>query len=53
MRPSSGCGSFPPRVVLLLAAALFEECGYLAVWRTFTAALEAIPVPKITGLDAE
>jgi hypothetical protein len=41
----------PARVVvyLLLAAALFEECGYLAVWHKLTAALEAIPVPKITG----
>ncbi|MCX4551279.1 transposase domain-containing protein [Streptomyces sp. NBC_01267] len=35
----------PARVVvyLLLAAALFEDCGYLAVWRKLTAALEAIP----------
>ncbi|MFE7749073.1 transposase domain-containing protein [Streptomyces sp. NPDC057428] len=41
----------PARVVvyLLLAAALFEECGYLAVWRKLTVALEAIPVAKITG----
>lgn len=41
----------PARVVvyLLLAAALFEECGYLAVWRKLTAALEAIPAAKITG----
>ncbi|MFD4561434.1 transposase domain-containing protein [Streptomyces sp. NPDC058469] len=36
-------------VYLLLAAALFEDCGYLAVWRKLTAALEAIPVAKITG----
>ncbi len=41
----------PARVViyLLLAAALFEDCGYPAVWRKLTAALEAIPVVKITG----
>ncbi|MER7958173.1 transposase domain-containing protein [Streptomyces sp. NPDC096030] len=41
----------PARVVvcLLLAAALFEECGYLAVRRKLTAALDSLPVPKITG----
>ncbi|WP_432020287.1 IS4 family transposase [Streptomyces sp. 1222.5] len=41
----------PARVVvyLLLAAALFEECGYLAVWRKLTAALDSLPIPKITG----
>lgn len=41
----------PARVVvyLLLAAALFEECGYLAVWNKLTAALETLPVAKITG----
>ncbi|MER7578284.1 transposase domain-containing protein, partial [Streptomyces sp. NPDC126514] len=41
----------PARVVvyLLLAAALFEDCGYLAVWHKLTAALEAIPVAKVTG----
>ncbi|MFD7924316.1 IS4 family transposase, partial [Streptomyces sp. NPDC059740] len=41
----------PARVVvyLLLAAALFDDCGYLAVWRKLTAALEAIPVAKVTG----
>ncbi|MGW3661507.1 IS4 family transposase [Streptomyces sp. NPDC005151] len=41
----------PARVVvyLLLAAALFEECGYLAVWRKLTSALDSIPIPKITG----
>jgi hypothetical protein len=41
----------PARVVvyLLLAAALFEECGYLAVWHKLTAALETLPIPKITG----
>ncbi|WP_436318607.1 transposase domain-containing protein [Streptomyces nodosus] len=44
----------PARVVvyLLLAAALFEG-GYLAVWRKFTAGLETIPLPMITGLDPE
>lgn len=36
-------------VYLLLAAALFEDCGYPAVWRKLTAALEAIPVAKVTG----
>jgi len=41
----------PARVVvyLLLAAALFEGCGYLTVWRKLTAALEVMPVVKITG----
>ncbi|MFF0451515.1 IS4 family transposase [Streptomyces sp. NPDC004609] len=41
----------PARVVvyLLLAAALFEDCGYPAVWRRLTAALEAVPVVKVTG----
>lgn len=41
----------PARVVvyLLLTAALFEECGYLAVWGKLTAALDSIPVVKITG----
>ncbi|MEU4644643.1 IS4 family transposase [Micromonospora sp. NPDC023814] len=40
----------PARVVvyLLLAAALFAECGYLAVWRKLTAALD-VPIPKITA----
>ncbi|MGW7577516.1 transposase domain-containing protein [Streptomyces sp. NPDC054765] len=43
--------NLPARVVvyLLPAAALFEECGYLAVWHKLTAALETLPVPKITG----
>ncbi|GIE37087.1 hypothetical protein Ait01nite_101320 [Actinoplanes italicus] len=36
-------------VCLLLAAALFEECGYLAVWRKLTGALDGLPIPKITG----
>jgi hypothetical protein len=41
----------PARVVvyLLLAAALFEECGYPAVWRKLTGALEALPLPKVTA----
>lgn len=41
----------PARVVvyLLLAAALFEECGYLAVWGKLTAALGSLPIPKVTG----
>jgi len=36
-------------VCLLLAAAVFEECGYLVVWHKLTAALETLPIPKITG----
>jgi hypothetical protein len=42
----------PARVVvyLLLAAALFEECGYLAVWARLTAALGPyLPVPEVTA----
>ncbi|MEV4183209.1 IS4 family transposase [Streptosporangium canum] len=41
----------PARVVvyLLLAAALFEECGYMAVWRKLTAALGDLPLPTITA----
>ncbi|MCX5440964.1 IS4 family transposase [Streptomyces sp. NBC_00063] len=41
----------PARVVvyLLLAAALFEECGYLAVWDRLTCALGSLPIPKVTG----
>ncbi|MQT02687.1 IS4 family transposase [Streptomyces jumonjinensis] len=41
----------PARVVvyLLLAATLFEECGYPGVWRKLTAALDSIPIPTITG----
>jgi Insertion element 4 transposase N-terminal/Transposase DDE domain len=41
----------PARVVvyLLLAAALFEECGYLAVWARLTAALSSLPLPGITA----
>jgi hypothetical protein len=54
----AGCGAaqqrlrkLPARVVvyLLPAAALFEECGYLAVWAKLTAALDALPVPKVTA----
>ena len=38
----------PARVVvyLLLAAALFEQAGYPAVWRKLTGPLESLPVPK-------
>jgi hypothetical protein len=41
----------PARVIvyLLLAAALFEECGYLAVWSKLASALGSLPVPKITA----
>ena len=41
----------PARVVvyLLLAAALFEECGYPAVWARLTSALHCLPVPKVTA----
>jgi Insertion element 4 transposase N-terminal len=41
----------PARVVvyLLLAAALFEECGYAAVWARLTAALGSLPLPGITA----
>jgi Insertion element 4 transposase N-terminal/Transposase DDE domain len=41
----------PARVVvyLLLAATLFEECGYPAVWRKLTGALEALPVPTVSA----
>ncbi|MFI1120546.1 IS4 family transposase [Streptomyces hygroscopicus] len=41
----------PARVVvyLLLAAALFEECGYPAVWSKLTGALGSLPLPKITA----
>jgi hypothetical protein len=41
----------PARVVvyLLLAATLFEECGYPAVWRKLTGALEALPLPTVTA----
>jgi len=36
-------------VYLLLAGALFEECGYLAVWARLTAALGSLPLPQITA----
>ncbi|GDY46508.1 hypothetical protein SANT12839_073900 [Streptomyces antimycoticus] len=41
----------PARVVvyLLLAAALFEECGYPTVWSKLTGALGSLPLPKITA----
>ncbi|MFD5575123.1 transposase domain-containing protein [Streptomyces cadmiisoli] len=41
----------PARVVvyLLLAAALFEECGYPAVWRKLTGALGSLPLPAVTA----
>ena len=41
----------PARVVvyLLLAAALFEECGYAAVWARPTAALGTLSLPGITA----
>jgi hypothetical protein len=41
----------PARVVvyLLLAAGLFTECGYPAVWSKLTAALDGLPVPKVTA----
>ncbi|GAA3808875.1 IS4 family transposase [Streptomyces chiangmaiensis] len=41
----------PARVVvyLLLAAGLFEECGYPAVWSKLTGALGSLPLPKITA----
>ncbi|MEU6012448.1 IS4 family transposase [Streptomyces sp. NPDC047453] len=41
----------PSRVVvyLLLAATLFEECGYPAVWCKLTGALEALPLPRVTA----
>jgi len=54
----AGCGAaqrrlrkLPARVVvyLLLAAALFEECGYLAVWARLTAALGSLPLPTVTA----
>lgn len=40
----------PARVVvyLLLAAALFEDCGYREVWRKLTGALAGLPLVKVT-----
>ena len=54
----AGCGATQRRlrklpapvvVYLLLAAALFEECGYLAVWARLTAALGSLPLPTVTA----
>ena len=54
----AGCGAaqrrvrkLPARVVvyLLLAAALFEPAGYLAVWRKLTSALEGAGAVPVTG----
>jgi hypothetical protein len=41
----------PARVVvyLLLAAALFEDCGYREVWRKLTGALVGLPLVKVTS----
>lgn len=41
----------PAHVVVypLLAAALSEECGYLAGWAKLTSALGSLPIPKLTG----
>lgn len=41
----------PARVVvyLLLAAALFEDCGYREVWRKLTGALAGLPLVKVTS----
>ena len=36
-------------VYLLLAAALFQECGYPAVWARLTAALGPLRLPSITA----
>lgn len=41
----------PARVVVyvLLAAALFEDCGYREVWRRLTGGLAGLPLPKVTA----
>ncbi|MFE5114316.1 IS4 family transposase [Streptomyces sp. NPDC056663] len=41
----------PARVVvyLLLAAALFEDCGYREVWRKLTGALVGLPLVEVTA----
>ncbi|MGW6262089.1 IS4 family transposase [Streptomyces sp. NPDC055085] len=41
----------PARVVvyLLLAAGLFEECGYPTVWRKLTSALSSLSKPQVTA----
>ncbi|WP_373996225.1 transposase domain-containing protein [Streptomyces sp. 6-11-2] len=36
-------------VYLLLAATLFEECGYPAAWRKLTGTLDALPLPRVTA----
>ena len=36
-------------VYLLLAAALFQDCGYLGVWSRLTAGLSGLPIPRITA----
>lgn len=36
-------------VYLLLAAALFEDCGYREVWRKLTGALVGLPLVKVTA----
>ncbi|WSM59827.1 transposase domain-containing protein [Streptomyces sp. NBC_01707] len=44
-------GRLPARVVVyqLLAAVLFAECGYVAVWSKLTGALRSLPLPHITA----
>ena len=41
----------PARVVvyLLLAAALFEDCGYQGVWRKLTSGLAGLSLPRATA----
>ncbi|WP_353961641.1 transposase domain-containing protein [Streptomyces sp. NBC_01669] len=36
-------------VYLLLAAALFEDCGYREVWRKLTGALVGLPLVEVTA----
>jgi hypothetical protein len=36
-------------VYLLLAAAFFQDCGYLGVWSRLTAGLSGLPVARITA----
>jgi hypothetical protein len=54
----AGCGAvqrrlrkLPARLVvyLLLAAALFEDCGYLSVWAKLTTGLGGLPLPRVTA----
>jgi hypothetical protein len=56
----AGCGAvqrrlrkLPARVVvyLLLAAALFEDCGYLSVWAKLTTGLDGLPLPRVTATE--